>query len=204
MMKVTVAKLLADLWIISFKGNQHAGNIRTHPNFTFERDAARSAAPLNYTLAVKVILFMSRVKHKLKLLLIVTALVMAMPSFSTETAGEGQDLGWAIWSALSESAKSCKSEGDTSNFLDTGSMVIGDPVHSKVYSNVVETLAMENPQCFLSSANSLQPRALKLLIERFLTKPKKHSIKEIEISLSKHWEQSSYSKFLKVYMEARQ
>lgn len=126
------------------------------------------------------------------------------PAFGSVPSDEGQDLGWAIWGSLSEAAKSCKRETNTRDFLGTAGMVVGDPEHSKVFSDVVESLATENPGCFLSAANSLQPRELKLVIENFLAKPIQHSPKEIEASLAKYWEQDVYANIRRLYLEARQ
>ena len=151
-----------------------------------------------------VISLVRRIQHILKMLALAAILLSAQPTFGAEQTSEGKALFWTIWGVLSESAKSCKSETDARDFLDTAGMVVGDPGHSKVFSNVVETLAIENPTCFLSAANSLQPRALKTMIEYFLARPKQHSPKDIEQALAKYWEQGTYSKIQQVYLEARQ
>ena len=104
---------------------------------------------------------------------------------------------------LGEAAKSYKSQTDARNFLETAGVVAGDLEHSKVFADVVESLATERPMCFLSAANSMQPRALKTMIEQFLARPRQHSPKDIEASLAKYWEKGPYAKIRELYFEAR-
>jgi hypothetical protein len=155
------------------------------------------------TLVITVVPMKSRVKHELRLLVLAGVLFSVSPSFGAEPAGENQALFWQLWGLLAETAKACNTEDNTRSFLDTAGMVVDDPEHSKVFSNVVESLAMEKPQCFLSAANSQNPRELQTMIEHFLAHPKFHSSMDIEASLQKYWGHGAYAKIHEVYLDAR-
>ena len=118
------------------------------------------------------------------------------------SGSEGNALKWTIWVALGEAAKSCKSEADARNFFDTVGMVVSVPEKAEVFSDVVETLAIEKPLCFLSAAASMEPRNLRLMVDHFLAHPKQHSTKDIEVSLANYWNQAQYSKIRNIYFES--
>jgi ABC-type hemin transport system substrate-binding protein len=133
--------------------------------------------------------------------------LMMYPSIAAEPNGpkgrQDPALFWTIWGLEGEAAKACKTETEARNFLETAGGVAGDPEHSKVFADVVESLATENPTCFLSAANSMEPQALRIMIDQFLAHPRRHSSKDIEASLAKYWEKGPHAKIRKLYFEAR-
>src|SRR6266496_494211 len=133
--------------------------------------------------------------------------LLALPASGAEPESPkgGQDpaLFLSIWGLEGEAAKSCSSETDVRGFLETVGIAVGDSEREKRFSDVVESLATEKPQCFLAAANSMQPRTLKIMIERFLAKPRQRSSKEIEKSLAGYWSSGSYAKIRAIYFESR-
>jgi hypothetical protein len=122
---------------------------------------------------------------------------------SQELSAKDAEVVWAIWSALGEAARSCKSEADARNYLETAGMVLSDHDREAAFAGVVEALAAERPACFLNAASGLRPHSLRTVVTQFLAKPRGRASKDIEQALSKHWNQTSFQPIRQLYLQSR-
>ena len=121
------------------------------------------------------------------------------------TAADAKDdaLVWTIWAQLGDAAKQCEDEVTARNYLETAGMVVSDSTKGRLFAEVVESMAIDHPVCFLNAASAMRPATMKTMVKHFLAKPQHHSKREIEASLSKYWTERRYNDVRQSYVESR-
>jgi hypothetical protein len=107
------------------------------------------------------------------------------------------DLFWWHWNYYEIKAKSCSSLSSTSQFISLVKKC--DGVLAEVMSEFIETMILDNPQCFLGAAEKLDGNVMEHLIRYYIMTPLNHEPPEILPIIEKELQKGHYVRFKKMY-----
>lgn len=91
---------------------------------------------------------------------------------------------WDTWHKNSTLIKQCQSEKKVVLFLQNATSDIGNSERTEANAEVIETLILTKPACFLSALSALSQEQCKTVVKFFIKAPIHHDATQIEKSLN--------------------
>ncbi len=107
------------------------------------------------------------------------------------------ELFWWHWNYYEAKAKSCSSLSSTSHFISLVKKC--DGALAEVMAEFIETMILDNPQCFLGAAEKLDENVMEHLIRYYIMTPLDHEPSEILPIIEKELQKGHYVRFKKMY-----
>jgi len=107
------------------------------------------------------------------------------------------------WTLSSERAAQCTDIAETARFLDDALYMLGNAEVTEANAEFIETLAVEQPRCFLDALAAL-PRARQRQMMGFLVLPLFADADGLAAALSPYWTDGRHRPLFDQYLEARE
>jgi len=98
-------------------------------------------------------------------------------------AAETNEQYWSAWHREAAEVKKCASPNRVRDFLSDSLKNLGNAERSEAYAEVLETIIVENPNCFLRAAARLKPTSCKKAIAFYVDGAIYHEPKELHAAL---------------------
>lgn len=110
-------------------------------------------------------------------------LAILLLSAATPAIGGEYEQYWDTWHKNSKLIRQCQSESKVMLFLQTSIADLGNAERTEANAEVIETVILTKPACFLSALSSLSQEQCKTVVKFFIQAPIHHDAMQIEKSL---------------------
>ncbi len=109
--------------------------------------------------------------------------ILLLTAITPAIAGEYEQY-WDTWHKNAKLIRQCQSEKKVQLFLQNSIYDLGNAERTEANAEVIETIILDKPTCFLSALSALSQENCKTVVKFFIQAPIHHDAKQIEKSLN--------------------